>query len=210
MVNPCPDGFCLTWNFDDPYDGTKGATHPFCYYSRPLYDVGFNPDGTVFSFYTGASQWSWESGYVEDLYINGSIHATLSEYHKEMRKWGGFNDFFTIDPDTRSRCFSPLISTPSPIILSNSGSPPPPSPRKMCGCDCNTIATIVSERMNELIAQKQKQFDAIRDHIDVRAIEQLRQINKMLQGVEIDADLQPIIDEIKRAEANLWNGINGG
>ncbi|WP_341738728.1 hypothetical protein [Microcoleus sp. CAWBG640] len=118
---------------------------------------------------------------------------------------------FTVGFRFHSIDFDPDLSTLTPpIILPDSGSPPPPPPRKMCGCDCNMIATIVSERVNELTAQKQKQFDAIRDHIDVRAIEQLQQINKMLQGVEIDADLQPIIDEIKRAEANLWNGINGG
>lgn len=85
-------------------------------------------------------------------------------------------------------------------------SPPPPPPRNMCGCDCNTIASIIAEQM----AEKQRLLDAIKEHIDTRTLEQLSHINKMLQGIDMDLDLQPIIDEIKRAEANLWNGISGG
>jgi hypothetical protein len=69
----------------------------------------------------------------------------------------------------------------------------------MCGCDCNTIATIIEER---LAAQNKP----IKDHIDQRTIEQLRAINKMLQGMTIDLDLQPVIDRINEVEANLWNG----
>ncbi len=94
---------------------------------------------------------------------------------------------------------------PQPIYY-GTASPPPPPLRKMCGCDCNTIASIIAEQM----AEKQRLLDAIKEHIDSRAIEQLEKINEMLQSMELDVDLQPVIDEIKRAEANLWNGINGG
>lgn len=144
---------------------------------------------------------------LEFIWPNRTRSYGVSEYYSKSSS----QDRFPVGSVVYSIDFDPDLSTLTPsIILPDSGSPPPPPPRKMCGCDCNTISTIVSERMNELIAQKQKQFDAIRDHVDVRTIEQLQQINKMLQNIEINADLQPIIDEIKRAEANLWNGINGG
>lgn len=113
--------------------------------------------------------------------------------------------FFTVDSATRSRCFSPPpLPSPSPSLGGNAAPPPPPG-KNMCGCDCNTIASIIAEHM----AEKQRLLDAIREHIDSRAIEQLQHINKMLQDIDMDLDLQPVIDEIKRVEKNLWNGING-
>ena len=60
------------------------------------------------------------------------------------------------------------------------------------------------------MAEKQRLLDAIKEHIDSRAIEQLKHINKMLQDIDMGLDLQPVIDEVKRVEKNLWNGINGG
>ncbi|MCC3503029.1 MULTISPECIES: hypothetical protein [unclassified Microcoleus] len=59
------------------------------------------------------------------------------------------------------------------------------------------------------MAEKQRLLDAIKGHIDSRAVEQLQHINKMLQDIDMDLDLQPVIDEVKRVEKNLWNGING-
>ncbi len=206
MVNPCPDGFCLTWNFDDPYDGTQGATHPFCYYNRPVYETRIRPNGTSFYFYTGAREWGWQSGYVREV-TAGESYGTLAEYHKTAVEWGGSNDYFTIDPATRSRCFSPFASTPPPSpILRGTASLPPPPPRNMCGCDCNTIASIIAEHM----AEKQRLLDAIKEHVDMRTLEQLKHTNEMLQSIDMDLDLQPVIDEMKRVEANLWNGISGG
>lgn len=206
MVNPCPNGFCLTWHFDDPYDGTQGATHPVCYYNRPIYETRFRPNGTLFEFFTGQREWGWESGYV-DRVTAGESYGSLSGCILAFRSWGGSNDYLTIDPATRSRCFSPSAPTPPPsLVLRGTASPPPPPPRKMCGCDCNTIASIIAEYM----AEKQRLLDAIRDHVDTRAIEQLKHINKMLQDIDMDLDLQPVIDEVKRVEKNLWNGINGG
>jgi hypothetical protein len=90
--------------------------------------------------------------------------------------------------------------------LTGDASPPPPPPKNMCGCDCNTVASIMAEYM----AEKQRLLDAIKSHVDMRTLEQLKYINKMLQDIDINLDLQPVIDELKRVEANLWNGINGG
>lgn len=106
-----------------------------------------------------------------------------------------------------TRC-APLVFSPrSPSLLfPGNASPPPPPPRKMCGCDCNTIASIIAEHM----AEKQRLLDAIKQHIDSRAIEQLEHINKMLQDMEMNVDLQPVIDELKRVERTLWNGVSGG
>lgn len=205
MVNPCPNGFCLTWHYDDPYDGTIGATHPFCYYNRPVYEVRLRPNRTSFEFFTGETEWGWQSGYVDKV-VAGESYKTLAEYHQTAKEWGGSNDYFTIDPTTRSQCFSPPILPPPSLILPGTASPPPPPPRKMCGCDCNTMSSIIAEHM----AEKQRLLDAIRDHVDMRAIEQLKYINKMLQDIDMTLDLQPVIDEIKRVEKNLWNGISGG
>ncbi len=112
--------------------------------------------------------------------------------------------FFTVDSSTRSRCFSPPPSpSPSPSLGGNASPPPPPGKQDMCGCDCNTIATIIEERLAS-------QNKPIKDHIDQRTIEQLKAINKMLQGMAIDLDLQPVIDRLNELEANLWNGPQSG
>lgn len=207
MVNTnCANGFSVILHY-----WWEGQFHSqgIDYRKRPIFDYDYINNQLV-SIPMGEVI-SWESTYVNELTYGDTIHASLAGWHESCQDFSvcSSNDYFTIDPDTRARCFSASPPPPPSLVLRGTASPPPPPPRNMC-CDCNTIATIVSERMNELIAQKQKQFDAIRDHVDVRAIEQLQQINKMLQNIEINADLQPIIDEIKRAEANLWNGINGG
>lgn len=206
MVNPCPNGFCVNWHYNDPYDGVQGRVEPMCYSGRPVDEVRFRPDGTVFDFPTGKIEWGWESGYIERVY-EGDSYTSLGECQRAYQDWASStDDYFTIDPDTRIRCFSPSAPTPPPsLILRGTASPPPPPPRKMCGCDCNTIASIIAEHM----AEKQRLLDAIREHIDSRAIEQLQHINKMLQDIDMDLDLQPVIDEVKRVEKNLWNGING-
>jgi hypothetical protein len=71
-------------------------------------------------------------------------------------------------------------------------------------CDCNTIATIIAENAIAEI----KQHQATRDLIDRRTLDGLREINKMLQGMQINLDLQPVIDRLNQLEANLWNGLN--
>lgn len=94
------------------------------------------------------------------------------------------------------------FTTSNPLVYRGTAAPPPPPPKKMNCCDCNTIATIIEERL----AQENK---PIKDHIDQRTIEQLRSINKMLQGMTIDLNLQPVIDRLNEVEANLWNGPRG-
>lgn len=71
----------------------------------------------------------------------------------------------------------------------------------MC-CPCDVIATMIERSMVE----KARQSESVKDHIDRRTIEQLKSINKMLQGMTIDLDLQPVIDRLNEVEANLWNG----
>jgi hypothetical protein len=202
MVNPCPEGFCVNWHYDDPYDGSRGRIEPMCYWARPVDEIRFRPNGTVFDFPTGEVEWGWESGYIRRVYAGGS-YKTLRECQEAYQDWGGFNDYFTIDPDTRIRCFSPFAPAPPPsLILRGTASPPPPLGRNMC-CDCNTIATIFEDK----IAGRDK---VIKDHIDQRTIEELKAVNKMLQGMKIDLNLQPIIDRLNQVEANLWNGLAGG
>jgi hypothetical protein len=205
MVNPCSDGFCLIYHYDDPYDGSEGRTEPICYKNRAIYDHVVQPNGTYISVLTGGYKWGWWY-YLYDTVTSEESYATLEDYRRSANEWGAFNDYFTIDPATRSRCFSPSPSpSPSPSFGGNA-SPPPPPPRKMCGCDCNTISSIMAEYM----AEKQRLLDAIKLHVDQRTIEQLQQINKMLQDMNIDLDLQPVIDRLNQVEANLWNGIGGG
>ncbi len=92
----------------------------------------------------------------------------------------------------------PPNPTPNNLYL-GTAAPPPPPPKNMNCCDCNTIATIVED-------QTARQIEAVRDHIDRRTREELQTINKMLQGMQIDLDLQPIINRLNEVEANLWNG----
>lgn len=89
---------------------------------------------------------------------------------------------------------------------SGTASPPPPPPRKMCGCDCNTIASIIAEQMVE----KQRLLDALKEHVDIRSVEQLEYINKMLQDIDMSINLQPVIDEVRQVRTDLWDGNNGG
>lgn len=198
MVNPCPSGFCLTWHFSDVYDGNENATHPVCYRKRPIYDVGFRPNGTVFEFLTGESAWGWESGYVNSVNSEG-VYGTLSAYHNTLKYLAAPGDYFTIDPATRAACFSPQSASPSPSLGGNA-SPPPPPGKNMCGCDCNTIATIVEDKIYGL-------DEGIKSHIDQRTIEELKAVNKMLQGMQMNLDLKPVIDRLNQVEANLWNGV---
>lgn len=104
--------------------------------------------------------------------------------------------------------FDPDLSTldPNNILLLGTAAPPPPPPKDMPCCDCNVIATIIAENA---IAEL-KQHEATREHIDRRTIEGLREINKMLQGMNFSLNLQPIIDRLNELEANLWNGLKAG
>ncbi|MEG4251073.1 hypothetical protein [Microcoleus sp. Pol10D4] len=94
------------------------------------------------------------------------------------------------------------VNKPQPKYL-GIAAPPPPPPLDMNCCDCNTISTILAE---QIIAEA-KQHEATRELIDRRTIEGLREINEMLQNMQIDLNLQPIIDRLNELEANLWNGL---
>lgn len=204
MVNNCANGFSVTLHYW--WEGQFNS-QGIDYRKRPIVDYVFInnrltrvPKGEVIS---------WESTYVDELTSGETIYGSLGGWHQYCKESSGIcsnRDYFTVDPATRSRCFSPSVPPPPPsLILRGTASPPPPR-RKMCGCDCNTIASIIAEHM----AEKQRLLDAIKEHVDTRAIEQLKHINKMLQDIDMDLDLQPVIDEVKRVEKNLWNGINGG
>lgn len=204
MVNNCANGFSVTlhywWEGQFNSQGIDYRKRPIADYVLKNNQVVRIPKGEVIS---------WESTYVNELIYGETIYSSLAAWHQYCQSSSICSniDYFTIDPGTRSRCFSLSAPPPPPsLILRGTASPPPPPPRKMCGCDCNTIASIIAEHM----AEKQRLLDAIRDHVDMRAIEQLKHINKMLQDIDMDLDLQPVIDEIKRAEKNLWNGISGG
>lgn len=189
-------------DYENPYvTGTEGI----CFKPRPV----INPDTNI---PTGEMIAGWDSEYVNEIYYTEDVKYSLSEWDESFKdnsigtRW----DYYEVDSDTRARCFSLFLSpSPPPPAPSFPGiaSPPPPPPRKikMCGCDCNTIASIIAEHM----AEKQRLLDAIKEHIDSRAVEQLQHINKMLQDIDMNLDLQPVIDEIKRLEQNLWNGIDG-
>jgi hypothetical protein len=203
MVNSCANGFSVVLHYW--WEG-QFSRQGIDYRKRPIVDYVFTnnrltriPKGEVIS---------WESTYVDELVSGETIYGSLAAWHQHCQDSSicSNRDYFTVDPATRSRCFSPSAPTPPPsLILRGTASPPPPPPRKMCGCDCNTIASIIAEHM----AEKQRLLDAIKEHIDSRAVEQLQHINKMLQDIDMDLDLQPVIDEVKRVEKNLWNGING-
>jgi hypothetical protein len=102
--------------------------------------------------------------------------------------------------------FSPDLSTFSPVAFEGLASPPPPPPDKKnmsCCPDYNLIATIVEDKLTN-------QNQSIKNHVDQRTLEGLKAVNKMLQEMKIDLNLQPVIDRINEVETNLWNGPTGG
>lgn len=205
MVNPCPNGFFVLLHYW--WEG-QWHSHPLSYRPRNLVDSFWNGSRVVSNIVGRAS--CWESDFVSEIEdVKFGVFSTLAEWHENCKETWECSDsnYFTIDPNTRSRCFSPAGPTiPLSPILRGTASLPPPPPRKMCGCDCNTIASIIAEHM----AEKQRLLDAIKEHVDMRTLEQLKHTNEMLQSIDMDLDLQPVIDEMKRVEANLWNGISGG
>jgi hypothetical protein len=128
-----------------------------------------------------------------------------NNYYQADGSYDACENIFLDTSDTFGLEFDPDLSTLAPKRLSFYGaaSPPPPPPRKdMCGCDCNTIATIMEDKVFGLDR-------GIKNHIDQRTIEELKAINKMLQGMKVNLDLQPVIDRLNQVEANLWNGVGG-
>lgn len=137
--------------------------------------------------------WSPEQGKVTtaDIRFNfGGSLANTDYYINFGSRCGGFPKFS-------------IVSCDPPVYL-GTATPPPPPPKNMNCCDCNTIATILAEQAIVEIRQHQ----ATRDLIDRRTLDGLREINKMLQNMQINLDLKPVIDRLNQLEANLWNGLN--
>lgn len=180
---------------EGPSESYSGDREGVVFRSRPVLD----PDTGL---RTNQFITSWDSEYVFTVWAD-EIYSSLSDWFQNFYDYGlGTNwDYFDVDPVTRTRCFSPSLPPPPSPSLGGNASPPPPG-KNMCGCDCNTIATIVEDK----IAGRDK---LIKDHIDQRTIEELKAVNKMLQGMKIDLNLQPIIDRLNQVEANLWNGAGG-
>ncbi|WP_293335927.1 hypothetical protein [Microcoleus sp. CAWBG58] len=162
------------------------------------------------------SHWLSNTGSSFDSYIIfiRQQYDYIEYFHKDYPGFGRIrgevsnfkSTLVSIRPPPKCRGGTRPPPTPIPFFFPGNASPPPPPHRKMCGCDCNTIASIIAEQM----AEKQRLLDAIKQHIDSRAVEQLELVNKMLQDMEMNVDLQPVIDELKRVEQTLWNGISGG
>lgn len=88
-----------------------------------------------------------------------------------------------------------VSSPPANKTKTNNGMDP-------CCIDYNVVATIIEDKIANIDRD-------IKDHIDRRTIEELKAVNKMLQGMQIDLNLQPVIDRLNQVEANLWNGPRG-
>lgn len=198
MSSSSCNNVCVTLiNFFDSDSPTQPTgSEPICFRSRRV-------RSSVTGQLTNQQVTSWDSDYVNDVWDDG-VKGSLSGWFKDFYEdsIGTDWDYFLVDEPTRSRCFSPPL-LPSPSLGGNASPPPPPGKQNMCGCDCNTIATIIEERLAS-------QNKPIKDHIDQRTIEQLKAINKMLKGMTIDLDLQPVIDRLNELEANLWNGPQSG
>jgi hypothetical protein len=100
---------------------------------------------------------------------------------------------------------------PDPYINDNGGnkrlgksSPPPKRKKEMC-CPCDVIATMIERNM----AEKARQSELIKNHIDQRFLEALKNINQQLGAIQIDLDLDPVIQEIRQVRTDLWNGVGG-
>ncbi|MEG4529881.1 hypothetical protein [Microcoleus sp. D2_18a_D3] len=162
----------------------------------------------------------WREGTLVDYFDYGAISGAggfekdLYSYIKNQFNYyydDGFQRVATSYKLIYSNCpnssTSPNVPPSAPtLIYFGTAAPPPPPPKDMPCCDCNVIATIMAENtITEL-----KQHEATREHIDRRTIEGLREINKMLQGMNFNMNLQPIIDRLNELEANLWNGLRAG
>jgi hypothetical protein len=208
MANPCPDGFWLTWHYYDPYDGSPNASVVVEYRQRPEFYNKPTGYGTVEQTFTGNSLWGWAQGAVDSV-SSGENYGNLKSWHDDYSWWAGNEGYFTIDPATRIRCFSP--STPIPnifIVLNGTASPPPPPPpENMCGCDCNTIATIIESQFANQLANESKLFENLKDHIDQRVRELITIHQKQLEALDFEEALKFILARINESENNLWNGI---
>ena len=101
-------------------------------------------------------------------------------------------------------CYNPPVTEVPIYIYLGTAAPPPPPPKNknMDCCDCNTIATILEDK---IINALKPQVENLKDHIDQRSKELTVIHQKQLEAMELD--LKPIIKRLNEVEANLWNGI---
>jgi hypothetical protein len=111
--------------------------------------------------------------------------------------------FVTIFTEGLIGCdFTFPATRPPPKIYLGSAAPPPPPPKNMNCCDCNTIATIVEDKV---LKSLKPSVEDLKDHIDRRSEELAIIHQKQLEAQEID--LRPIVKRLNEVERNLWNGI---
>ncbi|MEG5045973.1 hypothetical protein [Microcoleus sp. B4-C1] len=176
----------------------------------PIYRAG------VYTTVDGVVGFSVNSKYGHDKKItaySSVVHSVFGSSFYGYASWDNtdgyeivFESFYTVPLGGESCEFRFPDTSLNPRLYLGTAAPPPPPPKNMSCCDCNTIATIMAENT---IAEL-KQHEATREHIDRRTIEALREINKMLQGMNFNMNLQPIIDRLNELEANLWNGLKAG
>jgi hypothetical protein len=96
---------------------------------------------------------------------------------------------------------------PKKTIAPKSPVAPTPLRKKMSNCcDCNTIATIVEEKLLAQTLAQQKLFENLKDHIDMRATEIIAKHLQHLQALDFEDALKFILERLNQTESNLWNG----
>ena len=205
----CPGGFSVLLHY---YWESSWFTWPISYRRRRIIKNVIK-NGIIIGEETVGEATSWEDDYMDTIYHEELTHATLDGWHEHCDRtsicirtsedYPQFVNYFTVDPSTRARCF-PSGGTPSPTPLNGKSSPPPKRKKEMC-CPCDVIATMIERSM----AEKARQSELIKNHIDQRFIEALKNINQQLGAIQIDLDLDPVIQEIRQVRTDLWNGVGG-
>jgi len=115
----------------------------------------------------------------------------------------GISDICAFD-QARQLVPDPYISGEKSNKSLGKSSPPPKREKEMC-CPCDVIATMIERNM----AEKARQSELMKNHIDQRFIEALKNINQQLGAIQVDLDLDPVIQEIRQVRTDLWNGVGG-
>jgi len=203
----CPDGFSVHLYYI--WEG-KWDREPISHRQRNIIKDEIR-NGKIVEVVTGRVL-SWESDFIDTVYSDG-VYGSLEEWHENCITHSNCNgnnedepersDYFTVDPFTQARCF-PSGGSPSPTPSNGKSSPPPKKKKEMC-CPCDVIATMFERNM----AEKARQSELVKNHIDQRFIEALKNINQQLGAIQIDLDLDPVIQEIRQVRTDLWNGVGG-
>lgn len=139
-------------------------------------------------------------GVVGNSHYPNQTPFLYGNWHKDLDYEIVFVDIFAEGLLNCDFTFSPSILTPK--LYLGTAAPPPPPPRKMDCCDCNTIATIVEDKITNALKPS---VENLKDHIDQRSKELTVIHQKQLEAMEID--LKPVINRLNEVERNLWNGI---